>query len=110
MLGVDLHAPLTEDEANRIMDSIAGGIVSRRLETPAVLLLEMHKPLSFIASQAVLVAMPMLGPIIGAQSMADLSKLLAKRENIDLLISRIEDMAAARDATDAHAANAGSNQ
>lgn len=86
------------------MDSIARKVVDRRLEMPAVLFLEMHKPLSFLASQAMLVAMPMFGPLLGAQEMADLSKILRNRENIDLLIERIENMAAAKDEIDAGAA------
>lgn len=103
MLGIDLHTPLTIDERNSLIDTLAKKAVDRRLETMAVLFLEMHKPLSFLASQTALVAMPMLGPFMGAQSVADLSKLLSNRENIDLLISRIEDMAADKDKPDTQA-------
>ena len=97
MLGVQLDGPLAEEERNALVDSVARRIVDRRLETPAVLLLETHKPLSFVASQAVLVAMPFLGPVIGAQTMADFSRLLADRTNVEVLIERIEAMAAERD-------------
>lgn len=100
MFGVDLHTPLTYQERDSLINSLAKKAVDRRLETVAVLFLEMHKPLSFLASQTALVAMPMLGPLMGAQSIADLSKLLSNRENIDLLISRIEDMAADKDKPD----------
>ena len=94
MPGVDLDTPLSEEELNAAIDSVAKKIVDRRLEVAAVLFLEMHKPLSFVASQGVLVAIPMLGPLIGAQRMADISKILRERANIETLISRIEDMAA----------------
>lgn len=97
MHGIDLHTPLTDQQLDAAIDSMARKIVDRRLETAAVLFLEMHKPLSFIASQAALVALPMLGPLVGAQAMADFSKILRKRENIDLLITRIEDMSASRE-------------
>jgi len=96
-LEIDLSSPLEPDEVSAIADSIARRIVARRLETPAVFLLETHKPLSFVASQAVLVAMPFLAPVVGAQRMADLSRLLADRANVELLIDRIEEMAAERD-------------
>jgi len=95
-LEIDLGSPLKPDEVSAIADSIARRIVDRRLETPAVFLLETHKPLSFVASQAVLVAMPFLAPVVGAQRMADFSRLLADRANIELLINRIEEMAAER--------------
>jgi hypothetical protein len=96
MLAVDIHKPLTEDERGAIVDAVACRIVARRLETPTIMFLEIHKPLSFLASQATLVAMPLLAPLIGAQHTADLSKLLADRRGIDLLIDRIEEMAAER--------------
>lgn len=97
MHGVDLDTPLTRDQLNAAIDSIAAKIVARRLETPAVLFLEMHKPLSFVASQAVVVAIPMLGPLLGAQEMANFGKILRDRENIDKLIDRIESMALEKD-------------
>ena len=90
---VDIHAPIGCDERDSLIDSLAEKVVARRLETPAVLFLEMHKPLSFLASQTMLVAMPFLAPLIGGQRVADMSKLLQKRENIELLITRIETMA-----------------
>ncbi len=100
MFAIDLDTPLTREQIDSIVDPIAKKIVDRRLEVPAVLLLETHKPLSFVASQATLVAMPMLGPLVGAQRMADFSKILADRANVELLIARIEEMAATRDGSE----------
>jgi len=97
MFGVDIDTPLTPERRDEVIDALAHKIVGRRLEMPAVLFLDMHKPLSFIASQSLLVAMPLLGAIFGAQSVADISKLLRDRENLDLLITRIENMSAAEE-------------
>jgi len=97
MLGLDLDTPLDQSEARAMVDTIAGRIVARKLECPAVFFLEMHKPLSFIASQGILVSLPLIGPLIGAERMVAFGKLLQKRENIDTLISRIEELAAQRD-------------
>jgi hypothetical protein len=94
MLDVDIHTPITDERRDEVIDSIAEKVVRRRLEMPAVLFLDMHKPLSFIASQSLLVAMPLLGMMFGAQPVADLSKLLAERENVEKLIMRIEEMSA----------------
>lgn len=96
MFDIDINTPLTNEQQNEVIDSIAAKIVGRRLETPAVLFLDMHKPLSFIASQSMLAAMPFLAPIFGAQSIADLSKVLKDRDNIEVLITRIEEMSAAK--------------
>lgn len=101
---IDLDTPLTPEQLETVMETVAQKIVNMRLETPAVLFLEMHKPLSFIASQGLLVAMPFFAPLIGAQNMADFSKLLKDRENIDLLIERIDYIAAENDKLNAHSA------
>lgn len=100
MFDVDICTPLTNEQKNEVIDSLAKKIAGRRLETPAVLFLDMHKPLSFIASQSLLMAMPFLAPVFGGQSIADLSKLLAERDNVEALIKRIEEMSAEIDKAD----------
>ena len=92
MQNINIHEPLTENERNSIIDSAAQAIVKRGMGSVAVLFLEMHKPLSFIASQSMMVAMPLIGPLLGMQRMANASKLLADRANVERLITRIEDM------------------
>lgn len=94
MYDIDICTPLTEEEKNEVIESLAKKIAGRRLEMPAVLFLEMHKPLSFVASQSLLVAMPLLAPLFGAQGIADLSKLLAERDSLEMLIRRIEEISA----------------
>jgi hypothetical protein len=103
MYDVDLCTPLTDERRGEVIDSIARKIVGRHLETPAVLFLDMHKPLSFVASQAMLVGLPFLGVFFGAQPVADISKLLKDRENVEALIERIEEMSAENDDKDCHA-------
>lgn len=97
---MDITEPLSQEELDSIINTVASKIVSMRLEVAAVLFLEMNKPLSFIASQSILVAMPFLSPLLGPQLVANVSKLLANSENIDLLITRIEDMAAGNNIID----------
>ncbi len=95
---LDLDTPLTGTDLDEAVNAVAGKIVARRLESPAVLFLEMHRPLSFIASQGLLVALPLLGPLVGSQAIVGFSKLLRDRRNIDRLIERIEQLASERDA------------
>jgi hypothetical protein len=89
---LELGEPLSDDEAREVIDEIASVIVKRRLETPAVLFLEMNKPLSTIAGQGMIVAMPFLGTIFGPTRMARYSRFLQTRENVERLIQRIEEM------------------
>ena len=87
----DLGEPLSEEETQQTLDEIAEVIVRRRLVAPAIMFLEMHKPLSFIAGQGMIVAMPLIGPLLGPERMSRLSRLLQDRENIERLIQRIEE-------------------
>jgi hypothetical protein len=88
---------LTPEERDRIVESWAQKVVGRGLETPAILFLEMHKPLSFIASQAVIVGSPLAAPFFGFENIHRFSKILEDRKNVELLIQRIEELAAERD-------------
>ena len=88
---------LTEEQIAAAIEDIARHVVRRRLETPAVLLLELHRPVSFIAGQALVVAAPFLGPIFGVDRLARCGSILHDRANMDRLIQRIDELAAARD-------------
>jgi len=89
---------LSLEERDKLIDELARKIVNRRLETPAILFLEMHKPLAFLASQSMLVASPLLVPIFGREGVERYSQLLSAPENVELLIRRIEELADERDA------------
>jgi len=89
MPGLDLDT-IRPDQVDGFIESVAGRIRRRGLEAPAVLFLEMHRPLSFLAGQSVMVAMPLLAPLIGVDNVGILGKVLMERENVEKLIARIE--------------------
>lgn len=93
----NLGEPLDEEETQKVIDEIADIVIKRKLETPAIMFLEMNKPLSFIAGQGMIVAMPFLGPFVGADRMARYSRFLQTHENVERLIRRIEDLAEERE-------------
>lgn len=82
---------LTEQQENELLDKAALEIKKRKLSVPAMLLFEMHKPLSFVGSQAAIVFSPFLVPFVGFDAVNDYSRLLAKRENVEKLLQRLED-------------------
>ena len=43
------------------------------MEAPAVMFLEMHRPLSFVGSQALIVGSPFLGPFVGIEKVQVIS-------------------------------------
>lgn len=93
----DFGEPLPADERDAMIEKIAMDIHRRGLETPAILFLEMHKPLSFFASQTLIVTTPLIAPIVGFDRVRNAANLLESRDNVELLIRRIEELAAARD-------------
>jgi len=56
---------------------------------PAILFLEAHKPLSFLASQFLLLSQPTLEPFLGG-AVREYALLLEDRENVETILSRLE--------------------
>jgi hypothetical protein len=54
------------------------------------LLLEAHKPLSFLGSQAILILQPLLSFAFDAATSSEYARLLEDGENVELLIRRLE--------------------
>jgi len=87
---------ISDGEQDKLIEKIADGVVKRGMDTPAIFFLEMHKPLTFFASQGLIVLSPFVGPFVGIENVRIVSKLLEKRENVERLIQRIEELAEAR--------------
>lgn len=90
-------APVSPEEREAVLNRIADEIARRRMETPAILFLEMHRPLSFIASQSLVATSAFVAPFIGIENVQIASQLLADRSNVERLIDRIEECAQKRD-------------
>ena len=74
----------------QLIEHIAHNINRWRLNLPALVLLQVLKPFSFIASQGLLVCQPFL-ELLGTGSRIDgYADLLADRTNVDLLVARLE--------------------
>lgn len=72
-------------EAEALIQRWARWIVGRNLVTPAVALLELLKPLSFLGSQLLWILEPLWG-----QNGAAYARLLEDRANIERLLQAIE--------------------
>lgn len=88
-----LETDLPPEERDRLLERAAQEVVRRRLEVPTILALELHRPLAFLSSQALVVFTPLLAPAFGLQNLQKLSHLLEDRANLDRLINRIEELA-----------------
>ena len=74
----------------QLLDHAAAWVVKKGLEAPAVMFLEMHKPLTTMASVAYAMGQPPLMFLFGFRRTEELRLLLSDRDNVEALIQRIE--------------------
>ena len=89
--------PLSDEERDKIVTRCAEKVVKAGMATPAILFVESHKPLSFLAGQAVIVATPLFGALFGPDNMMKLSQILSDRSNAERFIQKIEELASLRE-------------
>lgn len=82
---------LTPEETDALIEKAANEIKKRKMQVPAILAIEMHRPLSYVAANAAVTMAPFLVPFLGFDSVNDYSRLLTKGENVDRLIAKLEE-------------------
>lgn len=91
----DWDADLPETERDTLIETLAQKVQRYNMAMPAILLLEMNKPVTFLGSQALLLGSGFLAPLFGPQNVQRYSKLFEDRQNVERLIRRIEELSAA---------------
>jgi len=81
---------IPQEEAEKLLGDIAQEIVERGLVAPAIFYLEIAKPLSFIGSQLMVMANPLVQMLFSSKNYWKFTVLMEKRENVELLIREIE--------------------
>jgi hypothetical protein len=81
---------LTDEQTDELLHKAADEIRRRRMETVAILTLEMHKPIAGFLAQSSVVMSPFLIPFLGFSNVNDFSRLLSKRDNVERLLRLIE--------------------
>jgi hypothetical protein len=87
----DWDADLSDDERDRLIEALVEKVHRYRMESAAIFFLEMHKPLTYVASQSMLLGSGFLAPLFGPENVQKYSKLFEHRENVERLIRRIEE-------------------
>jgi hypothetical protein len=82
---------LSEARRDELIERWAARIVDRGLRTPAVFLLEAHKPLGGIGAQLLLGLQPVLQALL-QMSTVELAAFVRYPDNIERLILRIEEL------------------
>ena len=78
-------------QSEHLIEHLAEQISRWRLNVPAILLLQVTRPLGFIASQGLLLCQPLLSFVYDAPRVADYAELLADRASMDRLVARLEE-------------------
>jgi len=69
---------------------VAERLIARRLTAPAIFVLESSRPLSYIASQALVFFQPLVQGLLGVRDFAVFAAALEDRDNIEWLIRELE--------------------
>ena len=80
-------------DQQKSVDWVCMQVAKRHLTTPALIGLEMSRPLNYVASQGLQFAAPGVWAIVQQQTYADyqhFAKFLEHRGSVDYLVSRIE--------------------
>lgn len=81
---------LSKEETDALIDKAAEAIRKRKLELPAMLFFESHKPLAFVGANTAVTFAPFLVPFLGFDNVNNYSRLFSKRENIEELLNRLD--------------------
>ena len=81
-----------EDAKGEMIEKLARAIVSRRLEAPAVLLLELNRPLGFLLSQGAFLARPFVSFFLPPREVEAAAQVLDDPVAFDRLIARIDEL------------------
>ena len=79
-----------KDPGRQLIEQWARQIQRWRLVQPALLFLEVTKPLSFIASQGLLLCEPLLSSLHREPRVSEYANLMADRANVERLIALLE--------------------
>ncbi|MGQ9730922.1 MAG: hypothetical protein ACUVX8_06550 [Candidatus Zipacnadales bacterium] len=85
--------PLTDKPTDEeLIERIARELVARRLAAPATFLLESSRPLSFLASQGLILLGPFVDAALEVPHYDAFVRMIECRENVEKLIERIEQL------------------
>ena len=92
---VDPPGPAQPDEAQaRIVERVCREIVRRKLTAPALMALEMGRPLNHLSAQVLTFFKPFISMVGNAASYDEFTAFLEQRGSIDYISARLESLEA----------------
>ncbi len=83
---------IPEERQKELIDKIAKGIVERQMTVPAIVTLQSIKPISFLGSQFMIFAKPIVEMILPIASYQEVAIMFEDPDNVELLLRRIEEL------------------
>lgn len=80
-----------QEQSEQLLEQLSQQICRWKLALPAIVFLEVTRPLSFLASQTLLLCQPLINAFYEAPQIAGYAELLADRTNLDRLVARLEE-------------------
>ncbi len=78
------------ERQRKLVDAICAEIVRRRMATPALLLLEMHRPFNYVSAQLMHFFQPILSILTDTGGYEEFVRFLEQRGSVDHVIRRID--------------------
>jgi len=78
------------DRQREVLAKVARELARRRLTAPAIFTLESMMPLTYVASQALVMLKPFVQALIGGNDYAVFAAALEDRENVEWLLQQLE--------------------
>jgi len=91
---IEKGEPTPTPRQEELIDRLSHEVVKRGLTVPAIMFLEMSKPMNQLGANALHFFSPLITAVTDAQSHRDFAEFLEHRGSIELLCRRIETIAA----------------
>lgn len=88
----ETHPEPPTAEQMQLVDRVAKEVVRRRLTVPAMAFLEMSRPLNYLSAQLMHFFSPVLTAILNQRDYENFANFLERRDSIELLSTRIEEL------------------
>jgi hypothetical protein len=93
---VDPSGPAQPDEEQRpVVEALCAEVVRRRLTSPALIALEMSRPLNYVSAQLLHFFQPFLAAVADTAAYDHFTRFLEQRGSIEYLVERLEALDAA---------------
>jgi hypothetical protein len=88
---VDPPGPAEPTDAQRaVIDKLCAEVVRRRMTGPALLVLEMHRPLNYLSAQVLTFFQPFVAALADTAGYQQFTLFLEQRGSVDYLVQRLE--------------------